>query len=246
MSKPYLARTSAALQAPWATSPPSHSTPKKHSAPTSAAVSLQTTMNSPNKFGSSVKAEADKWLKGLGRVHAVNGYALRIDPIDRCHHPRTTRNHPPGRCTYRPHDSPHHRQTRRNPRHHPAIHSRLHGNLFLLGWPDSASIPTPLHATPNPLHSKSPNQASPGAGLGKYYLMPAALPFLTDKAEKHRYPFSKPPASHTYTYGANTCPNARDFLDNFIRWTTFCEKYQPEHCDLVAQIVATVADQNRV
>ena len=85
-----------------------------------------------------------------------------------------------------------------------------------------------------------------GAGLGKYYLMPAALPFLTDKAEKHRFPFSKPPASRTYTYGANTCSNARNFLDNFIRWTTFCEKYQPEHCDLVAQIVATVADQNRV
>ncbi len=85
-----------------------------------------------------------------------------------------------------------------------------------------------------------------GAGLGKYYLMPAALPFLTDKAEKHLYPFSKPPASHTYKYNANTCPNARDFLDNFIRWTTFCEKYQPEHCDLVAQIVATVADLNRV
>ena len=85
-----------------------------------------------------------------------------------------------------------------------------------------------------------------GAGLGKYYLMPAALPFLTDKAEKRVFPFSKPPASHTYRYRANTCPNARDFLNHFIRWTTFCEKYQPEHCDRVAQIVAAVADQNRV
>lgn len=85
-----------------------------------------------------------------------------------------------------------------------------------------------------------------GAGLGKYYLMPAALPFLTDKAEKRLFPFSKPPASRTYRYGADTCPNARDFLNHFIRWTTFCEKYRPDHCDLVAQIVAAVADQNRV
>lgn len=85
-----------------------------------------------------------------------------------------------------------------------------------------------------------------GAGLGKYYLMPAALPFLTDKAEKRLFPFSKPPASRTYRYGADTCPNARDFLHHFIRWTTFCEKYRPAHCDLVAQIVAAVADQNRV
>ncbi len=85
-----------------------------------------------------------------------------------------------------------------------------------------------------------------GAGLGKYYLMPAALPFLTDKAEKRIFPFSKPPASYTYHYGADTCPNAHNFLTHFIRWTTFCEKYQPEHCDRVAQIVAAVADQNRV
>ncbi len=83
-----------------------------------------------------------------------------------------------------------------------------------------------------------------GAGLGKYYLMPAALPFLSDRAEKQLYPYSMPPASHTYTYHADTCPNARDFLANFVRWSAFCEKYQPEHCDLTAQIVRQVAERN--
>jgi hypothetical protein len=28
-------------------------------------------------------------------------------------------------------------------------------------------------------------------------------------------------------------------------WTTFCAKYQPEHCELAAQIVRHVADRNR-
>jgi len=35
-------------------------------------------------------------------------------------------------------------------------------------------------------------------------------------------------------------------LDTCIRWSTFCEKYQPEHCELAAAIVREVADKNRV
>jgi hypothetical protein len=85
----------------------------------------------------------------------------------------------------------------------------------------------------------------PGAGQGKYYLMPAACTFLNDNARKKVYPYSMPPASREYTYGADTCPNARDFLKNWIRWSTFCEKYQPEHCELAAEIVRKVADRNR-
>ena len=84
-----------------------------------------------------------------------------------------------------------------------------------------------------------------GAGTGRYYLMPAALPFLTDQANKGIYPYSRPPASRTYDYRAETCPNAKDFLSTFIRWSAFCEKYQPEHCELVARIVSEVADRNR-
>jgi dTDP-4-amino-4,6-dideoxygalactose transaminase len=85
-----------------------------------------------------------------------------------------------------------------------------------------------------------------GAGQGKYYLMPAALTFLQEKAAKGIYPYSRPPASRAYQYSADACPNARDFLENFVRWSTFCEKYEEEHCELAAQLVAEVAERNRL
>ncbi len=85
----------------------------------------------------------------------------------------------------------------------------------------------------------------PGAGLGKYYLMPEALTFLQENAKKKVYPFSKPPASRDYRYAEETCPNAHEFLKNFIRWATFCEKYEPEHCEIAAEIIRRVADRNR-
>jgi dTDP-4-amino-4,6-dideoxygalactose transaminase len=85
-----------------------------------------------------------------------------------------------------------------------------------------------------------------GAGTGRYYLMPAALPFLQEKAQSRVYPYSMPPASRAYSYGAEACPTARAFLETFVRWSTFCEKYEPEHCELAAQIVRQVADANRV
>ena len=84
-----------------------------------------------------------------------------------------------------------------------------------------------------------------GAGTGRYYLMPAALPFLTENAANKVYPYSMPPASREYTYNAESCPNARDFLATYVRWSTFCERYEPEHCELAAQIVREVADKNR-
>lgn len=85
----------------------------------------------------------------------------------------------------------------------------------------------------------------PGAGQGKYYLMPAACTFLDENARNKMYPYSIPPASREYRYSADTCPNARDFLENWIRWSTICEKYQPEHCYLAARIIGQVADENR-
>ncbi|MBI5096035.1 MAG: DegT/DnrJ/EryC1/StrS family aminotransferase [Candidatus Hydrogenedentes bacterium] len=85
----------------------------------------------------------------------------------------------------------------------------------------------------------------PGAGLGEYYLMPAALTCLRDKSSAKTYPYSAPPASREYRYAGDDCPNAQEFLKTFVRWSTFCEKYQPEHCDLATQIVAEVADRNR-
>jgi dTDP-4-amino-4,6-dideoxygalactose transaminase len=85
----------------------------------------------------------------------------------------------------------------------------------------------------------------PGAGTGRYYLLPASCTFLDENARSKLYPYSIPPASRTYSYSADTCPNARDLLENWIRWSTFCEKYQPRHCELAASIIRQVADRNR-
>jgi len=85
----------------------------------------------------------------------------------------------------------------------------------------------------------------PGAGIANYYLMPEGLPFLNENARAKRYPYSLPPASREYVYDESTCPTAHRFLETFIRWSTFCEKYEPEHCELAAEIVRAVAERNR-
>jgi len=85
----------------------------------------------------------------------------------------------------------------------------------------------------------------PGAGQGKYYLMPAACTFLQRQADSKTYPFSMPPASREYRYSGDNCANAQAFLENFIRWSTFCEKYSESDCELAAEIVRTVAERNR-
>lgn len=84
-----------------------------------------------------------------------------------------------------------------------------------------------------------------GAGTGRYYLMPAALPFLTKAAREGEFPYSQPPASRRYEYAAETCPNAKAFLETFIRFSTFNDRYTEAHCDLAADIVRSVADRNR-
>lgn len=85
-----------------------------------------------------------------------------------------------------------------------------------------------------------------GCGMGAYYLMPAACTFLERNARQKVYPYSMPPASREYRYGAEACPTARDFLATWVRWVSICAKYQPEHCALAAEIVRQVADRNRV
>lgn len=86
----------------------------------------------------------------------------------------------------------------------------------------------------------------PGVGTARYYLMPAAITFLAERAQNKVYPYSMPPASREYRYNADNCPTARDFLETFIRWGTFCAKYQPEHCELTAAMVRETAEKNRV
>jgi len=54
-----------------------------------------------------------------------------------------------------------------------------------------------------------------------------------------------PPASRSYKYDGNSCPNAQNFLDTYIRWSSFCERYTVEDCDTASGIVATVAEKYR-
>ncbi|MBE3119946.1 MAG: DegT/DnrJ/EryC1/StrS family aminotransferase [Candidatus Atribacteria bacterium] len=83
-----------------------------------------------------------------------------------------------------------------------------------------------------------------GTGLGKYYLMPEGAAFLQYQAENQIYPFSIPPASRRYTYSADQCPNAAGLLDHFVRWI-ISERYEPHHCDRIAEVVRQIAEQNR-
>jgi perosamine synthetase len=105
--------------------------------------------------------------------------------------------------------------------------------------------PEKFLCTPEEFVKRLADEGIGDAGLGKYYLMPESLKFLQRKAEKKIYPFSKPPASFDYVYDENTCPNAHRFLKTFIRWSSFSEKYEKEHCELAASIIEKVARANR-
>jgi dTDP-4-amino-4,6-dideoxygalactose transaminase len=85
----------------------------------------------------------------------------------------------------------------------------------------------------------------PNAGSGRYHLMPVACTFLNENAANSVYPYSMPPASRRYRYDESTCPTAWDFVQSWIRWATFCEKYTKEDCYRAQEIVARVANRNR-
>ena len=85
----------------------------------------------------------------------------------------------------------------------------------------------------------------PGAGTARYYVPAVGSAFLAKNADAKRYPYSMPPASRQYHYGPETCPRAWKFVQTWIRWASFCEKYTEEHCELAARIVGQVAEKNR-
>ena len=84
-----------------------------------------------------------------------------------------------------------------------------------------------------------------GASTARYYLMPAALTFLQKAAREKAFPFHAPYTDHAHGYSGDNCPDAQRYLENFIRWSGFCEKYTEEHCRLAAKFVYTVAERNR-
>jgi dTDP-4-amino-4,6-dideoxygalactose transaminase len=113
-------------------------------------------------------------------------------------------------------------------------------------WMAGFSIdPQAFRCTAEEFAAQAAEAGLTGAGLGEYYLMPAALPFLQEKAQAGIYPYSRPPASRSYRYAADSCPQAQEFLRSFVRWSTFCEKYTEDDCELAARIVAVVAERNR-
>jgi len=81
--------------------------------------------------------------------------------------------------------------------------------------------------------------------MAEYHLLPASLTCTPKSARDATYPYSMPPASRAYTYSVDTCPTARDFTKRSVRWSTFCETYTPEHCELAANLVRHVADRIR-
>lgn len=81
-------------------------------------------------------------------------------------------------------------------------------------------------------------------GQSKYYVLPAAVPFLAEKAAKGVYPFSTPPASRQIDYEAKRiCPNAVRFMDNWIRWN-WTEKYTEDDVEKMAAIIRNVFSRN--
>ncbi len=113
-------------------------------------------------------------------------------------------------------------------------------------WMFGMSIdPEQFTCTADEFAAQLVDEGVPGAGTARYYLMPEACTFLQRWASERRYPYSMPPASRQHSYGEDTCPTAHEFLDTWIRWATFCEKYTEEHCELAARIVREVADRNR-
>ncbi|MCL2516980.1 MAG: DegT/DnrJ/EryC1/StrS family aminotransferase [Oscillospiraceae bacterium] len=70
-----------------------------------------------------------------------------------------------------------------------------------------------------------------GLGTGYYYLLPEACTFLH--------------GLFGYDYNISQYPNAVDYLSNFLRWSTFCEKYTEKDCELVYSIVSGVAEEFR-
>ncbi|MFH1919356.1 MAG: DegT/DnrJ/EryC1/StrS family aminotransferase [Planctomycetota bacterium] len=113
-------------------------------------------------------------------------------------------------------------------------------------WMCSFSIdPEQFNSTADEFAEQVRAAGVPGAGTARYYLLAAGSTFLEENARKKSYPYSMPPASREYHYGTDSCPTGWKFLQTWIRWSSFCEKYTQQHCELAQRIVKEVADRNR-
>jgi perosamine synthetase len=105
--------------------------------------------------------------------------------------------------------------------------------------------PQKFSCPPDDFASQLKEAGIPGAGMGRYYLMPEAVTFLREEAEDRKYPFSLTDPSWAHTYSAESVPNAKNFLNTWIRWS-WTEKYGENHIRHIADIISRVAGKNRV
>ncbi|MDD5597275.1 MAG: DegT/DnrJ/EryC1/StrS family aminotransferase [Victivallaceae bacterium] len=106
------------------------------------------------------------------------------------------------------------------------------------------AVPEKLKCSPSELAEKIKAKGLGNIGMGKYYLMPDALVFLRKQAMNKIYPFSIPGAPGQEIYdGSRQTPNAKTFLDNFIRWA-WTEKYTEKHVDIMYNIIKKVVTES--
>lgn len=83
-------------------------------------------------------------------------------------------------------------------------------------------------------------------GMGKYYVLPAGVPFLAEKVAQGVYPFNVPTASRAVNYNADEIvPNAVAFMNRWIRWM-WTEKYSDQDVELMASIIEEVCSRHRI
>ncbi|MBN1459571.1 MAG: DegT/DnrJ/EryC1/StrS family aminotransferase [Armatimonadetes bacterium] len=111
-------------------------------------------------------------------------------------------------------------------------------------WMYGFSVDTrAFSCAPHELASQLSDAGIPGVGMGKYYLMPEALSFLREKAEAREYPFSLMKNPDRHTYSARAVPNAKAFLDTWIRWP-WTEKYTVGHVEYMGRIIEEAVRRN--
>ena len=104
--------------------------------------------------------------------------------------------------------------------------------------------PDQFTCTPQEFAGQMREEGIPNVGLGRYYLMNSGIKFLSEYVKTGVYPFSVPPASRGIDYSPDTTPNARNFLDTFIRWF-WTEKYDEGNIVTISKIIRHVAERNR-
>ncbi len=103
-----------------------------------------------------------------------------------------------------------------------------------------------FRCTPDEFGRQLDEAGIPGAGTARYYLLPSALPFLSARAGRRKWPYDAATTARLHRYDAGTVPHAARFLETFIRWSTFCEKYTEADAGLAVEIVREVAEKNRI